>query len=266
VTYQEYCEYIEANYPRRHPHLYTLRPDIFCAPFREAVRTGTSAALRELCQEPHAGIYVFDMLTPEFCRELLEEVDQFEQWMAEEELPVVRPNTMNNYGAILDSFGFAPFLQELMTSYVRPFAALFYPDVGGDSLDEHHGFVVAYQMGKDTKLDFHVDASDVTLNVCLGQRFTGGELFFRGLRCGLCQQTEPLPGESFDIAHVTGQAILHRGNHRHGAHPITDGDRFNLILWCASSSFGQRQKREHNPEYCGWPDPPPEAPADAEVA
>jgi hypothetical protein len=255
VTYQEYREYIEAHYPRRHAHLYSLRPEIFTRPFREAVRVGTPAALRKLCREPHPGIYIFDMLTPDFCRELLEEIDHFEQWMAEIDLPVIRPNTMNNYGAILDSFGFEPFLQELMTGYVLPFSSLFYPDVGGDSLDEHHGFVVAYQMGKDTKLDFHVDASDVTLNVCLGRTFTGGELFFRGMRCGLCQQTEPLPGESFDIAHAMGQAILHRGNHRHGANPITEGDRFNLILWCASSKFGHRQKEEHRPEYCGWPEP-----------
>lgn len=30
---------------------------------------------------------------------------------------------------------------------------------------------------------FHVDDSEVTLNVCLGTKFSGGELFFRGVRC-----------------------------------------------------------------------------------
>lgn len=30
---------------------------------------------------------------------------------------------------------------------------------------------------------FHVDDSEVTLNVCVGKQFTGGELFFRGVRC-----------------------------------------------------------------------------------
>lgn len=28
-----------------------------------------------------------------------------------------------------------------------------------------------------------MDDSEVTLNVCLGKQFTGGELFFRGVRC-----------------------------------------------------------------------------------
>lgn len=28
-----------------------------------------------------------------------------------------------------------------------------------------------------------MDDSEVTLNVCLGKQFCGGELFFRGVRC-----------------------------------------------------------------------------------
>lgn len=28
-----------------------------------------------------------------------------------------------------------------------------------------------------------MDDSEVTLNVCVGKQFTGGELFFRGVRC-----------------------------------------------------------------------------------
>lgn len=32
-------------------------------------------------------------------------------------------------------------------------------------------------------LGFHVDDSEVTLNVCLGKQFSGGELYFRGIRC-----------------------------------------------------------------------------------
>ena len=42
---------------------------------------------------------------------------------------------------------------------------------------------------------------------------------------------------------------------RHGARPILSGDRYNLILWCYSTTFGHRQQSEHRPEWCGWPDP-----------
>lgn len=37
---------------------------------------------------------------------------------------------------------------------------------------------------------FHVDDSEVTLNVCLGKEFSGGELFFRGVRCDKHVNTE----------------------------------------------------------------------------
>jgi hypothetical protein len=108
------------------------------------------------------------MQQPEYSKELLEEVAWFENWCRYHDLPLMRPNTMNHYGTILDTLGFGSFLHELMTEYIAPIAAREYADVGGDTLDGHHGFIVEYQVGKDVKLDFHVDASDVTLNVCLG--------------------------------------------------------------------------------------------------
>jgi len=268
VDYQDYCDHVRKHYPRLHPHLVTLRETIFTWPFVQSVRVGTPKELRALCREVQRGVYVFDMLAPEFCRELVEEIEHFEQWRTALDLPAVRPNTMNNYGVVLDAMGFDSFLHQMMTEYVTPFSSLFYPDVGGDSLDVHHGFIVEYELGKDTQLGFHVDASDVTLNVCLGKEFTGGELFFHGMRCGICQHTQPLPGETFEIGHVPGQAILHRGNHRHGARPITGGERYNLILWCYSTDFGHRQQMEHRTEWCGWPDPNdvPTEEEEAEVA
>jgi hypothetical protein len=252
MTYHEYCDYIRTHYPRLHPRLYTLRDEFFAPALLWAVRTGTRKALREVIREAHPGVYVFDMLRPRFCRELLEEAAHFERWGGQNGLGLVRPNTMNNYGTVLDSLGFYPMLDELMNEYVTPFAALVYADVGGNSLDSHHGFIVEYQPGKDTKLDFHVDASDVTLNVCLGKEFTGGTLFFRGVRCGRCQQTEWRPEEEFEIAHTAGQAILHRGKHRHGANPIVSGERYNLILWCNSSRYDQQPEGDGCPAWCGW--------------
>ncbi len=54
----------------------------------------------------------------------------------------MRPNSMNNYGLILDEIGLSPFLNDLMLRYVAPFSSILYPDVGGDTLDGHHGFIV----------------------------------------------------------------------------------------------------------------------------
>lgn len=251
MEYREYCDLIQENYPRLHPHLFALREEFFVPAFVRAVRAGTPAALRAVVREAHPQVFVFDMLRPEFCRALLEEAGHFEKWCADQELPLIRPNTMNNYGAVLDSFGFAPMLQQMMTDSVAPLASLFYADVGGATLDSHHGFIVEYAVGKDTSLDFHVDASDVTLNVCLGREFTGGTLYFRGIRCQVCQETAPRPEEEFEIEHVPGRAILHRGKHRHGANPILDGQRYNLILWCNSSRFARGHDPSPCPAWCG---------------
>jgi hypothetical protein len=252
MSYAEYCDLIHRNYPRRHRHLYTLREEIFAPALVRAVRTGTPAALHGLLEPVHPQVHAFDMLRPEFCAELLDEAAWFEQWCGENGLPMIRPNTMNNYGAVLDSFGFSPFLEQLMRQYVTPFAALLYPDAGGGSLDSHHGFIVEYKVDKDVSLDFHVDAGDVTLNVCLGREFTGGTLYFRGVRCALHQETAPLPGEDYEIVHTAGRAVLHRGKHRHGANPITGGERYNLILWCNSSAFARTHHEASCPAWCGW--------------
>jgi hypothetical protein len=191
------------------------------------------------------------MIRPEFGAELLEETAYFSRWCKRKKLSTLRPNTMNNYGIVLDSIGFAPMLQVWMTDYVLPFSSWAYPDVGGDTLDTHHGFTVEYEAGKDLSLDFHVDASDVTLNVCLGEDFTGGSLFFRGIRCGVCQETTWRAEEEFEIDHVPGRAILHRGKHRHGANPILSGRRCNLIVWCNSSHFGRSFDTTRCPDWCG---------------
>ncbi|KAL0424693.1 UNVERIFIED_CONTAM: DExH-box ATP-dependent RNA helicase DExH17 [Sesamum radiatum] len=113
--------------------------------------------------------------------------------------------------------------------------AVFFAEVGGSTLDAHHGFVLEYGMDRDVDLGFHVDDSEVTLNVCLGKQFSGGELFFRGVRCEKHVNTETQSEEIFDYSHVPGRAVLHRGRHRHGARATTSGNRINLLLWCRSA-------------------------------
>ena len=36
--------------------------------------------------------------------------------------------------------------------------------------------------------------------------------------------------------HSVGRGVLHRGQHMHGAHSITSGVRYNLIVWMRASS------------------------------
>jgi len=157
---------------------------------------------------------------------------------------------MNNYGAILDDFGFIDAMKGLVRILLNPLSKVCYPHIG-NTLDGQYGFIVSYEMDKDRKLDFHVDDSEVTLNLCLGKIFEGGALFLGGVRCPLHQQKKPLEGDQFNFDHVPGTGLLHLGKHRHSATPITSGERHNLILWCRSSTIRNKEDNFTCQPWCG---------------
>lgn len=241
------------DYVPRHPELATLDASMLAPSFVDAVTDGRPEALRGALTELGAELYTLEVFTSEWCAALLEEVDHFERWAAAEGLDVPRPNSMNRHGAIVDDFGLQPALRRLVVEGLRPFAALLYPEVGGASLDDHHAFVVDYAPGKDTSLDFHVDDAEVTLNLCLGETFEGGALYFRGRRCWRHVQTECSADDEVDVAHRPGVAVLHAGKHRHGSRVLRRGRRRNLIVWCRSPvyrAWERDQSRDACPAWC----------------
>jgi len=132
---------------------------------------------------------------------------------------------------------------DCLTEYISPFATLLYPDDGGATLDKHHAFIVQYKITEDLDLGFHFDASEVTLNVCLGKQFTGGSLYFQGLLKDPSTQNE-----EFEFHHTPGKALFHIGKHRHGANAISSGERYNLIVWFKSTQY---QATLHHSCACG---------------
>lgn len=182
--------------------------------------------------EEAPGIFSFDLFTADFCELLLREVDTFEATS----LPRRRPNTMNRHGLIVNEIGMAPLLTELLRRVISPLTAAFFTnEVFAASLDHHHSFVVAYSrkgQGGDVGLDMHHDASEVTLNVCLGRGFRGGALRFCGRFGGAAHRANVCV-----LEHKPGRAFLHLGRQRHGADDIEAGERYNLIVWARSSAF-----------------------------
>lgn len=249
--HKEYRDKILKNYQPLHRELYTLNPDrFFVRSFIDAIKGNTEESFRRIISEPSPGIYTFSMLQPEFCEMIFSEVENFQRWVHATKFKIMRPNTMNKYGAVLDDFGLDTMLDKLMAEFINPLASVFFPNLCGSSLDSHHGFVVEYSKDRDLELGFHVDDSEVTLNVCLGKQFTGGDLFFRGVRCEDHVNGTTYPEEISEYSHVPGQAVLHAGRHRHGAKIITSGYRVNLILWCRSSLF--RELKMHQTEFSSW--------------
>lgn len=241
-----YRDDVAARYPRKHPRLFDpnqlddfLEPSFAAALAQLDGADGSAAALRSLLTEQARGLFSIRIFSAAFCEALLAECEHFEAWCLRERVEVHRPNTMNNHGAIVDDFGLAPMMAAIVRRVVEPLSRLAgYADVmggdgGGAALLTHHAFVVSYALGKDLELGFHVDSSDVTLNLCLGRLgFVGGGLYFKGVRCPVHQQGPARPEEEVTYDHVPGVALLHRGKHRHGARRLTAGERHNLILWC----------------------------------
>ncbi|KAL2321148.1 hypothetical protein Fmac_030117 [Flemingia macrophylla] len=249
--HKEYRQKIIANYQPRHRELYSMNPATFFVPtFLKAINDNTEKSFRSIISEPAPGIFVFDIFKPDFCGLLLSEIENFEKWVTETKFRIMRPNTMNKYGAVLDDFGLETMLDKLMEGFIRPLSKVFFTEVGGSTLDSHHGFVVEYGKDRDVDLGFHVDDSEVTLNACLGKQFSGGELFFRGIRCEKHVNTGSHSEEIFDYCHVPGRAVLHRGRHRHGARATTSGHRVNLLLWCRSSVF--RELKRYQKDFSSW--------------
>eukprot|EP01118_Nematostelium_gracile_P017231 TRINITY_DN72_c0_g1_i1.p1 TRINITY_DN72_c0_g1~~TRINITY_DN72_c0_g1_i1.p1 ORF type:complete len:348 (-),score=86.27 TRINITY_DN72_c0_g1_i1:47-1069(-) len=216
---------IQELYKPLYPHLWNFSEDFFVPEMLAALKGPKDKMLNIFKKETETGIYSFRMFTDKFCRELVEELQHFEA----SGLPIMRPNSMNNYGAILDDFGFYPFFEKLR-EYIMPLSELLYGE-RGSKLDSHHAFIVQYKLTEDRDLDFHYDDSEVTLNICLGKQFEGGTLYFRGLL-----EDPKTHKEDFEFTHQPGIGLIHIGKHRHGANAIKSGERYNLIVWYRSSA------------------------------
>ncbi|GFY63334.1 2-oxoglutarate and iron-dependent oxygenase domain-containing protein 2 [Trichonephila inaurata madagascariensis] len=173
-------------------------------------------------------LYGFRVFTQAFCCKLIKELDHYR----ESSLPKGRPNSMNKYGVLLDELGFHDhFSKVLRTEYLDPLAKVLFPEWRGNELDSHKIFTVCYKTNEDLELGCHNDNGEVTLNVCLGKSFEGGDLYFGDMR------TIPIAESNYiSIQHKVGYGIFHRGQQLHGALPIMKGERQNLIIWLRASS------------------------------
>mmetsp|Transcript_35486 Transcript_35486/g.73024 ORF Transcript_35486/g.73024 Transcript_35486/m.73024 type:complete len:453 (+) Transcript_35486:155-1513(+) len=196
------------------------------------------------------GVVSFQCLQPSFCDQLLAEAKHY---TAHPEMPQRAPNSMHNYGVVLNAIGMRPSFDQVLQRYMCAIGALFFGDdhlrathigselahlhnLGGASLDEHHTFIVRYSPEQDRDLDMHVDDCDITFNFGLSDshNFGGSDLAF----CGM-SATAQLRQHVHTYSHSKGRCILHAGKRRHGALAVTRGERASLIMWTKSSSFRQ---------------------------
>ncbi|XP_014874869.1 2-oxoglutarate and iron-dependent oxygenase domain-containing protein 2 [Poecilia latipinna] len=224
---------IKNTYEPLRPHVYHLQDSYLAPKLKQLVAYCSSSdaceeGLTELLEDVGAPrVYRLPVFEKSFCEQLVEELEHFEESTA----PKGRPNTMNHYGILLNELGFdEDFITPLREHYLQPLASLLYPDCGGRCLDSHKAFVVKYAMNEDLDLSYHYDNAEVTLNVSLGKEFKDGNLFFGDMRQVSISETE-----CTEVEHRVSEGLLHRGQHMHGALPISCGQRWNLIVWMRAS-------------------------------
>ncbi|KAM7280228.1 hypothetical protein ACFE04_007362 [Oxalis oulophora] len=252
--FNEYRESLQLNYENLWDEIFYIEPSFFFAPeFLQAITDNTIESFRRVMSEPAPGVFTFKMFNSEFCELMISEIQNLKQWVEENNVQILRPNTVNEFGIVLDDFGLESMLKTLLDGCISPIATVFYLEVGGATLDSHHGFAVEYGEGNDSELGLHVDDSEITLDVCLGQQFSGGDLYFSGTRCDQHVNTPRLSEDiTFEYAHVPGHAVLYRGRSRHVVRATTSGHIINLILWCRSSIF--RESLKYRSNFSPWCD------------
>jgi len=217
---------------------------------RLAVAMKDPDALHALLREGEVtpGVFSFPMLNERFCSMFLEEMDNYYATG----LPIRRPNSMNNYGIIVNEIGMEGMINSLQAKILQPIARMLFPQEGAQ-LDRHHAFMVQYKVGEDLGLDMHTDDSDVTFNVCLGKDFAGAGLSF----CGMMGHKDHRQ-LSHIYQHIKGTCVVHLGRKRHGADDITHGERFNLIIWNHSKAYRESDDYNDHSRYQTEMGPPSE--------
>lgn len=215
---QDIIETFVKKHPHALPELYEedLEKFLMDVAIDERLRRGEAEF-----EKVSDGVWSFQLFTPEFSKRLLAEIDCFYA----SGLPAARPNSMNNYGVIVNDVGLERFVTTLQRLVLQPVARRLFPKAGV-YFDSHHSFVVKYRADQDSHLDVHTDDSDVTFNACLGREFEGCGLVF----CGMIGTPEHRQ-HCTTYQHSIGKCVVHLGNRRHGADHITSGERLNLIVW-----------------------------------
>ncbi|XP_010500410.1 PREDICTED: uncharacterized PKHD-type hydroxylase At1g22950-like [Camelina sativa] len=252
---KNYMENIISSYEPRYRGWYNFDPKLFLLPsFLEAISVNTEASFGRIISQPYPSVFVFQMFQPDFFEKLIVEAETFRNWAQEKNYRIRRPNNTSNYGVVLDDFGLSIMLNKLMQDFIFPLCKVFFHELRGTMFDSHYGFFDEYGDGRDAELGSHIDDSEITLNVCLKKQLVGGEIVFGGTRCIKHLRTKYKAEELFHYTHIPGQAILHRGRHRHSAEATTAPRyRANMILYCRSSLFREMEtyQKDFFSDVCG---------------
>eukprot|EP00005_Dracoamoeba_jomungandri_P004690 CAMPEP_0174258310 /NCGR_PEP_ID=MMETSP0439-20130205/7318_1 /TAXON_ID=0 /ORGANISM="Stereomyxa ramosa, Strain Chinc5" /LENGTH=543 /DNA_ID=CAMNT_0015341765 /DNA_START=36 /DNA_END=1666 /DNA_ORIENTATION=- len=185
-------------------------------------------------------VHSFRLFHPDFCAEFLKEIYLIHSTFGQ--------TTPSDARFVLDYDGldlfqikyFRQFFEELtddMDSYLHkmlPSHVLGSPCFS--KLEPYAMYAIKYSAnGGQTFHPIHVDDSALSLNVCLGEEFDEGDLYFILDSRHISKQQDK--GKKIKVQHEKGKGVLHWGDIPHGANKITSGERVNLVFWWKRSDY-----------------------------
>jgi hypothetical protein len=172
--------------------------------------------------EPIPYLFQFPLFTPLFCRDLIEEMENFGQWSGGDHIDNRLHGKYENVPTRdihLRQIGLGEIWKEFIKIYIFPLTKTFFPGVlyKGTNID----FVVKYSMDGQKDLSPHHDSSSYSLNIALNQMgvdFEGGGTHF--IKTGYYNKNQPV-----------GHCLMHPGKvtHYHQGVAITKGTRYILV-------------------------------------
>jgi hypothetical protein len=88
----------------------------------------------------HPGIYSFPIFRRETSERILSEAENYQRYAAAEGIKIHRPNSMNNYGLVLNLMGMREILTNLQQNYLVVVSRAFFPSEASEFTD-HHSFM-----------------------------------------------------------------------------------------------------------------------------
>ncbi len=145
-------------------------------------------------------------------------------------VPREQPNSMHDYGMVVNNPELSALLACLPDRWLATIIPALFPHLPSSRFVDQHAFMVLYGENAEQDLALHVDASHITLNICLENDAHGGEINFTGARCAK-HVNEPSDRTAVSHRFEPGDVLLHVGNQRHYVSPLLGGRRRNLLVW-----------------------------------
>lgn len=172
-------------------------------------------------------VFMAPLLTKKECSGLLHAIRN--QSIAKES-ELGSPNNMHEYGVVLSDPDLESSIDELVNIKLNKTIQQSFPSIPNNHFSSHHSFITSYGAEANHDLSLHVDASHVTLNICLHNQAQGADLVFTGTRCR--EHVDTLPDQPVSqFKFRPGDAVLHVGNQRHFVTDLESGVRTNLVIW-----------------------------------